>query len=212
MSDDNGSPQPLSYSESSDYQDIKSIETEQPHLDGTEYSRLEIAVIYISFTLICPGLFVGFSSFDFNSGWHLAVIWFLLILGGIGLIYSAVISIKRIDYPQKGFWIGALSGSVAAFIPGLFVAMLGIISIVNTRENLLSVLGEAITGNENWVDLIGLPIYCVANALFIGLPAGGLGGFTLGSIRKNSTAALMGGVIPGFFLSWCSLFLYIMAF
>ena len=174
-----------------------SLPDKKNELNETRPDRLATAILGIGLVMACSSILYG-GIYLLLGGWaQLPYILPLIFLGGIGIIYGAVRTVRGSSATKQSVKAtlikmrnGAIAGSAVALV---------ILQIVYASSNHASWY--------NWFQgLIPTLIIDIPGALIFGISAGSIGGMILGSLWKNKKAVFVGGAIAGGIFS----FLYLL--
>ena len=173
-----------------------SLPDKKNELNETRPDWMATAILGIGLVMACSFILYG-GIYLLLGGWpQLPYILLLIFLGGIGIIYGAVRTVRGNSATKQSVRAtlikmrnGAIAGSAVAFVEFQIVhASLNHASWYNWSNGFIPSL---------FVDIPG--------ALIFGLSAGSVGGLILGRIWNNKKAVFVGGAIAGGIL--CFLYL-----
>jgi hypothetical protein len=174
-----------------------SLPNKKNELNETRPDRMATAILVIGLVMACSFILYG-GIYFLLGGWPLLpYILPLILLGGIGIIYGVVRTVRGSSATKQSVKAtlikmrnGAIAGSAVALVELL--------------------IAQASTNHDSWFNwfnaLIPYLIIDIPGALFFGVSAGSFGGLILGSIWKNKKAVFVGGAIAGGIIS----FLYLL--
>ena len=165
-----------------------SLPNKNNELDETRADRIATAILVIGIVMACSFIPYSFIYFILGGWPHLASILPVIFLGGIGIIYGVVRTVRGNSATKQSVKAtlikmrnGAIAGSVVA------LAEFQIVYASSNHDSL-----------SNWVNgLIPTLIINIPGALIFGVSAGSLGGMILGRLWKNKKAVFIGGAIAG---------------
>jgi hypothetical protein len=174
-----------------------SLPNKKNELNGTRPDRIATAILVIGLVMACSFIPYGVLYFILGGWPLLPYILPVIFLGGIGIIYGAVRTVRGNSATKQSVKAtlikirnGAIAGSAVAFV---------MLQIASASSNHASWY--------NWFNgLIPSLIIDIPGALIFGVSAGSIGGMILGSIWKNKKAEFVGGAIAGGIFS----FLYLL--
>jgi hypothetical protein len=174
-----------------------SLPNKKNELNGTRPDRMATAILVIGLVMACSFILYGVIYFILGGWPLLPYIPPLIFLGGIGIIYGAVRTVRGNSATKqlvKATLIkirnGTIAGSAVAFV---------VLQIALASSN-----------HDSWYNwfngFIPSLFVVIPGALIFGISAGSIGGMILGSKWKNKKAVFVGGAIAGGIMS----FLYLL--
>ena len=169
-----------------------SLPNKKNELNETRPDRMATAILVIGLVMACSFVLYGIIYFILGGWPLLPYILPLILLGGIGIIYGAVRTVRGSSATKqsvKATLIKVRNGALA----GSAVALVVLLSAQTSSNH---------DSWNNWFNaLIPYLSIDIPGGLIFGVSAGSFGGMILGSVWKNKMAVFVGGAIAGGIIS-----------